>query len=182
MNINFKSPQFPLLLSVMAIGIVVVLFTTLAIQQNYRQSANDPQIQLAEDAAASMNQGNTPASPLPQDQVNMAASIAPFVIVTNAKLKVLSASGNLNGQTVLPPAGSFSDAKSGEHWFTWQPAAGVREAAVIVRFNNGYVVAARGLGPVEAREASLYDLAGLALLPVIVIPLAIFGITGRLVR
>jgi hypothetical protein len=182
MKIISKSPQLPLLLSVMAVGIVVVLFTTLAIQQNYRQSANDPQIQMAEDAAASMNQGNTPASPLPQDQVNMAASIAPFVIVTNSKLKVLSASGNLNAQTILPPSSTFSDAKSGEHWFTWQPASGVREAAVIVRFNNGYVVAARGLGPIESREASLYDLAALALLSVIVIPLAIFGIVSKLVR
>jgi hypothetical protein len=178
---ELKLNQLPIWLAVVAVGVILVGFSYLAVQQQYRQSANDPQVQMAEDAASSMNQGGTPVSPA--QPINMATSLASIVIVTDNSLKPLSSSGLLNGQIPLPPAGAFTAAKNAsdqENTFTWQPASNVRDAAVIVHYKSGYVVAARSLRVVEVREQSLTDMAGLAMLAVIAIPLALFFIARRI--
>ena len=50
---------------------VTVAFGTLyaAVQQDYRQSANDPQIAMAEDAANALKGGDVPASVVPRKPV-----------------------------------------------------------------------------------------------------------------
>jgi hypothetical protein len=53
----------------------------LVAQQVLRQDANDPQIQMAEDAAAALAHGGAVESVLPAAQVDLAQSLAPFVIV-----------------------------------------------------------------------------------------------------
>jgi hypothetical protein len=50
-------------------------------QQVLRMSANDPQIQLAEDAAGRLAAGENAARVVPERLVDMANSLAPFVIV-----------------------------------------------------------------------------------------------------
>ncbi len=145
-------------------SIVLVGLVYGVVQQNYREAANDPQIQLAEDAAAALNAGHSPASLVFATQVNMSASLAPSIIITDQNRHVLASSGELNGSVPLPPAGTFEAAAAGhgkytdiphEDRVTWQPAAGIREAAVIVPWNGGYVVAARNLREVENRTSRL---------------------------
>src|SRR6185369_15227988 len=46
----------------------VFAFAYLATQQNYRQSLNDPQIQMAEDAAVSLAHDYTPANIVPHEK------------------------------------------------------------------------------------------------------------------
>jgi hypothetical protein len=157
-------------MSVVLVGMVYV-----AVQQNYREDANDPQIQLAEDTAAALNAGRPASGLVSGEDVDMGASLAPFVIITDQNRHVLASSGQLNGRVPLPPAGSFEQAAAGkgkytdtphENRITWQPTAGVREAAVIVSYHGGYVVAARSLREVEGRESqlTLYCAAALAVL------------------
>ena len=143
----------------------------IAVQQNYRQNANDPQIQLAEDAAQSLDHGLAPSSVVPAARVDLGTSLAPFIIVTDDNYRILASSGTLNGRTVLPPTGAFTaaltgrgkdTARTGENRITWQPSSSVREAAVITRYSGGYVVAARSLREVEIREDDLASLCGLA--------------------
>ena len=55
-----------------------------AVQQNFRQNANDPQIQMAEDAARELSQDAPPESVLPQHNIDISQSLAPFVVVYNA--------------------------------------------------------------------------------------------------
>src|SRR4051812_19741980 len=69
-----------------------------AVQQNFRQSANDPQIQMAEDAAAALEAGAQPQAVVGTGKVDMARSLAPFLIVYDDQGQPLAASVQLNGQ------------------------------------------------------------------------------------
>jgi hypothetical protein len=156
---------------VMSVALTTLVYT--AVQQEYRQNANDPQVQIAEDAAAALDAGAAPSSLVPTQKVDQRSSLAPFLIITDANRNVLANSGQLDGDTVLPPAGSFEVAKRGigkdstinhENRITWQPNDQVRDAAVIVYHsggpNPGYVIAARSLREVEVREGRLTDITG----------------------
>ncbi len=127
-----------------------------AVQQSLRQGANDPQIQLAEDTAAALAHGASVQTVVPTNQVDVAQSLAPFVIVFNSNGTVAAASGQLHGQPPTLPAGVLDYVKqNGEDRLTWQPEAGVRIASVTVPFNgptSGYVLAGRSLREVEKRE------------------------------
>ncbi len=125
-------------------------------QQLLRQGANDPQIQMAEDAAAALGSGQA----LPETgQVDMATSLAPYLIVFDARGNPVSGSARLHGALPKVPLGVLQAARrSGENRVTWQPEAGVRSAAVIVPTGGrqpGYVLAGRSLREVEARESNL---------------------------
>src|SRR5580704_15773867 len=165
----------------MSVGLVGLVYT--AVQQNYRESADDPQIQLAEDTAAVLNAGRPASGLVLGGVVNMGTSLAPFIIVTDQNRHVIASSGQLNGGTPLPPAGAFEQAAAGkgkytdnphENRITWQPAAGVRVAAVIVPYHGGYVVAARSLREVESRESQLTEYCAAALAVLLVGLSAIF--------
>lgn len=138
-----------------------------AVQQNERQSANDPQIQLAEDAAAALAAGANASDAVPAGSVDPAKSLSPFVIAYDADGTVLSASGVLDGVPPRPPMGVFASARArGEDRVTWEPRDGVRIAAVIAPYQNaggsGFVLAGRSLREVEAREDQTMRLAALA--------------------
>lgn len=77
----------------------------LAVQQSLRWGANDPQIQMAEDAADTLSAGRTPESVLPAASIDVARSLAPFMIVYNDSGETLASSGLLHGQTPVLPAG-----------------------------------------------------------------------------
>lgn len=130
-------------------GIVSVV-----IQQNYRQSANDPQIQMAEDTATLLD-ANKPFSPSTK-LVDMATSLAPFIIVYDLKGNTFTSEAVVDANLPNPPQGVFTFARDHEeNRVTWQPREGVRIAAVIVAYKNGYVLAGRNLREIEQREKSL---------------------------
>ena len=133
--------------------------TYLAIQQVLRMGANDPQIQIAEDTAASLASGSNPASLVPSTTVEISTSLAPFVIVLDPSGTIVATSGLLHGQKPTLPAGLLDYARShGEDRVTWQPEPGVRMAAVIVPVDggkSGFVLAGRSLREVEKRVDQL---------------------------
>src|ERR1700733_2714971 len=77
----------------------------LAVQQALRASANDPQIQMAEDGAYALANGATPESIVPQGKIDMARSLAPFVIVFDPSGAVLASSADLHGKLPHLPQG-----------------------------------------------------------------------------
>ena len=132
------------------------LLLYVVVQQDLRQSADDPQHQLAEDAVARLAAGDAPASVVGAGQVDIAASLAPFVIVYDASGSVLAASGRLDGAAPVPPAGVLTTAsQTGTDRVTWQPRPSVRIAAVVLRWNGGTVLAGRSLRRVEEIESAL---------------------------
>lgn len=153
------------------LAVAVVIMTGMfyaAVQQNYRLSANDPQIQIAQDVAAALTAGQaTPEAVVPPTPTaEMIPSLSTFVAIYSATGTPIGSSVALDGKLPVLPAGVFDFAqKFGEDRFTWQPKAGARFAAVVVAFSgksSGYVMAARSLREVELREKQLTLMAGTA--------------------
>ena len=146
-------------------AVVISAFCALAyasVQQSYRQGANDPQIQMAEDTANALNDGQSVEEFMPASKVSVAKSLAPFLIVYNSAGNVVSSSVMLDGQTPELPTGVLdSTRQTGENRVTWQPTSNVRIAAVIMSYKDGFVLAGRNLREVEMREASVSQFAGI---------------------
>lgn len=131
-----------------------------AVQQDMRQGANDPQIQMAEDAALALAEGAIPSSVVPASTpIDIATSLAPYTIIFDDTGKPIASSARLNGAIPSPPAGVFSYTKEfGEDRLTWQPEKFVRQAIVVIRYDgaqSGFVLSGRSLREVEIREAKL---------------------------
>lgn len=166
-------------------------------QQVLRQGADDPQIAMATDLAARLdnygvNDGLRQGALVNSGAVvDMARSLSPFVIVYDDRGRALGGTAQLNGQTPAPPAGVFDYVRAhGEERVSWQPvlgsARGVRIAAVVERVNGqqpGFVLAGRSMREVEARIGHVQNLAGLAwlgMMGLIVVGTVAFGwMTGR---
>lgn len=145
------------------------------VQQDLRQSANDPQIQLAEDSAAKLNAGQQIQQVVPTDKVDIASSLAPYIIVFDANGKPIASSAQLNGQTPSIPSGIFDSVRqNGEDRVTWQPQPGVRSALVVTQFkggSGGFVAAGRSLREVEQREDNIMQIVILGWLTLLVLSL-----------
>lgn len=173
-----------LLLWTSAIGIIFVVFGTVygVTQQAQRNDANDPQIQLAEDAATALNQGISPAS-LAQGHVDMGSSLASFTIIYSMQGTVISGSGYLGTSVPTIPQGVLNAADNQPfNAVTWQPQSGVRIAAVAVKADHYYVVSGRSLSEVEKRESTTMQLCvtGL-LLSLLIVACAFTYVQRRLV-
>lgn len=138
-----------------AVAVVTILSGTLyvALQQTLRMGANDPQVQLAEDTAATWRRDGNLNSSLTIEKVNPATSLAPFVIAYDASGNVLASGAELDNRPPELPTGVLGHAKGAkQNRLTWQPQSGVRLAAVVVAVDgHGYVLAARNLSEVEER-------------------------------
>ncbi len=133
-----------------------------AVQQAYRQSADDPQIQMANDAMAALSSGHQADLLLPATKVSIAESLAPFLIFYDSSGNEIASSAVLDGQTPALPAGVLESTKQiGENRISWQPRAGVRIATVIVSSKDGFVLAGRNMREIEQREAQVSTFAGI---------------------
>lgn len=146
---------------ILTIGVLTVIFGTIYVvgQQILRQDANDPQIQLAQDIAQKLNAGGQPTD-IDNSMVNMATSLAPFIIIYDKAGVVVAGSGYLNGNLPTVPLGVLQHSTNAAfNAVTWEPAASVRIASVTVSANNYYVLSGRSLKQVEARESTIMELA-----------------------
>jgi len=134
------------------------------VQQDQRSGANDPQVQMAEDAAARLDAGASPASAIQTTRtVDLAASLAPFTIVFDGGHALLATDATLDGGQPAPPAGVLDAARPGSpNVVTWQPRAGVRIAAVVMAWHGGTILVGRSLRRVEEQESNAELIAGAA--------------------
>ena len=147
-----------------AAATVATMFVYVAVQQTYRTAADDPQIQIAGDAAAALQAGADANRLVPAATVDLASSLAPFVIVFDAANRPVAGSGRLDGALPVPAAGVLDVARhDGGHRVTWMPRRGVRVATVLRAVGDGRVVlAGRSLREVEERTSRLLLMAALA--------------------
>lgn len=137
------------------------LLTYTTVQQALRQGLNDPQIQMAEDAAHALNNGATIDSIVAGNKVEMSLSLASFIDIYDMNGKPTAGSGLLNGQLPVYPKGALDTAKqNGDNRITWQPNADIRIASVVVPYNDGFVMAGRNMREVEQRESQTEMIAG----------------------
>jgi hypothetical protein len=149
--------KYWLLMAVIITGCSGLIYVV--VQQDLRQSANDPQIRMVEDAAAKLAGGQQVKIIVPAEKVDIAKSLAPYIIVFDATGKPIASSAQLDGQTPTIPPGVFDYVRQhGADRITWQPQPGVRSAVVVTQFqgpNPGFVLAGRSLREVEIREDNI---------------------------
>jgi hypothetical protein len=173
-----------LLLAGLATALCLLLY--LVSQQIWRQLANDPQLQMARDAAAELAGGLPPEAVVPRTPVDMAHSLAPFVMVLSDTGAVLASNGRLDGQPRTIPGGVLDYVRTHtEERVTWQPERGVRIAAVVVRNPlppTGFVVAGRSLDETQDRIAQFGRLIAVgwlgAITGLLVLVIAVSGPSG----
>jgi hypothetical protein len=150
----------------LAIWLPIVVATTavcglvyVTVQQALRQSANDPQIQMAEDAADALGGGAAAESVVSPNRVDVARSLAPFTVVYNDDGQVLASSGLLHRQPLKLPVGVLDNVRlHGDSRVTLQPESGVRIASVIVKYDGtrpGFVLAGRSMRELESRTSQI---------------------------
>ena len=108
---------------------------------------------MAEDAAARLDAGSAPAAVVSGDSVELASSLAPYLIVFDRSGHVLASSVTVHGGPPNFPEGVFGHVPSGGvETVTWQTATGERSATAVTAYGGGYVVAGRSLREVESRD------------------------------
>lgn len=154
-NTGFKN-WLPLAISIIMLSALIFV----GVQHNYRQSANDPQIQIAEDIVAAIGQGQ-PADAIvsPEPTADMAKGLSPFLIVYNESGSALGGSVQLDGKIPVLPAGVFNEAKkNGQHRLTWKPKDDVSMATVVMYYGGekpGFIAVGRSLREVEKRISQM---------------------------
>jgi hypothetical protein len=152
-------------------AVIIVIFSGLAyatVQQVYRQSANDPQIQIAQDLATAIAQGQAqPDQIVPaQGTTELGGTLSPFVMIYSSTSTLIGSSALLNGKNPSFPASVFDYVRAHGQWRqTWQPAPNVREAVVVQPYSgttSGFLVVGRSLKEIEIRENATELMSGLA--------------------
>jgi hypothetical protein len=149
-------------------AVVITLLSGLvyiAVQQVLRTEGNDPQIQIAEDTASALTEGQAVESVVSSTRIDIAQSLAPYVVVFDDAGKVIASSGLMHNQPpTLPPGVLDYVRQHGQDRVTWQPEPGVRSATVITHHGGsrpGFVMAGRSLREVENRVSNLELIIGL---------------------
>lgn len=128
-------------------------FVYTSVQQNYRQSANDPQLQIARDAKTSLESGANPKTQI-GPMIDLRKSLAVFEIVYDNSGNIVASSAVLDGAAPDLPISVLNRVRDNGEWVqTWQPKDGVREAAVVERLDGqrGFILVGRSLKEVENR-------------------------------
>lgn len=151
-------------------------------QQNLRMSANDPQIQMVQDAAVALAAGQPTSAIVPSKTVDIRQSLAPYMMVFDDTGNIVASSAWLNGQTPVVPPGVFAYTREhGENRVTWQPEPGVRGATVMARYegaNPGFVLVGRSLREVEKRIGIIGLLTSLAWIAALGAALVVAAVGG----
>jgi hypothetical protein len=149
-----------------ALGVLFTLIggaASLVVQQMLRRGADQPQRQMASEAADRLGRGEEPAHVVPNTQIDLRSNLAPFLLYFNEQKRPLAGNGYLDQSLPSPPTGVFDVARiRASHAVTWQPRPQVRIAAVIMPINggrSGYVLAGRSLETTERYEAIFWRMA-----------------------
>ena len=67
-----------------AVSTILCLLVFVTVQQSLRTGANDPQIQMAEDAVRALERGDAIDKVVPAGKVEIERSLAPFLMVYDA--------------------------------------------------------------------------------------------------
>jgi len=140
-----------------AVVTLLCLLVYIIAQQNFRQAANEPQYQLAQDAVNDLNKGTDPKLLTGTQSLDIASTLSPYVLIYDSNGNAVGNNIMLDGRIPKPPDGALNKASSnGINTVTWQPRPGVREATVMMATRKGYiVVAGRSLQTTESQIATL---------------------------
>lgn len=166
--------------------LVVVGFVYVAMQQSYRQNADDPQIQLTGDIAARMSAGSSAQDIINTQaiKVDPSSSLAVFATIVDANDTVMASAMEMGGSVPLPPKGVLNAASlTHQNRITWQPQTGTRIALVVQAYQHGtstgYVLVGRSLKEVEVREDTLFWMSAVSAGAVVLLGLFAIAISRK---
>ncbi|HUC96709.1 MAG TPA: hypothetical protein VMR16_03555 [Candidatus Saccharimonadales bacterium] len=177
-----QRPRF--LIIAIALIVTTIIFGTIyaSQQQILRIGANSPQIQIAEDAAESLNAGINPIS-FTDTKVDIGKSLADFIIIYDKSGHIVSGDGYLNNQMPTVPIGVLKQSDGKDYSFvTWQPQTNVRIASVSVATNKYYVFSGRSLKEVEKQEDKQLQFAAFGWFCSVIVILAGAWINSKFVK
>src|SRR5450631_938999 len=155
----------PILFHALTVALIISLlggFAMIFSQQLLRRGADQPQTQMANDAASLLSNGQRPEDVIPAAHLDLQHSLAPFLFFYDAQGKPQAGSGTLQNAIPAPPPGVFEYVRThGSETVTWQPRPDVRIASVVRRVDGphpGFILAGRSLREVEQQESNLYQL------------------------
>ena len=153
------------ILTIATTGLAGLVYLT--VQQNLRQGANDPQIQIAQDVAGQLDNNKSPVDINPNlgnsDKTDISKSLGVFITIYDETGKPTSGTGLLHRELPKLPQGIFTYTKKhGEDRVTWEPETGVRNALIVVPYNKGFVAVGRSLLEVENRSIQMLEITFLA--------------------
>lgn len=138
---------------------VLVAFVYTAVQQNYRQAANDPQVQYVEDLTKALDEGAASAEALGGgNMVDPRSSLAPFLIVAGEDKKVVTSTIQIDGNTPGLPEHVLEAAKKGQQRVTWKPHKDASIALVVQQFKGekpGFLLVGRSMKETDKRVGQL---------------------------
>ncbi len=150
----------------LAIGLTGIFAMVAVVPQAiYRESANDPQVQISEDIADILSQGEDPSGLDQQAKLDISKSLNTFIAVYDKDAKLIASNALLNDKGPEIPEGTVKAADNGQQKTTWQPQKGLRFALVITKVSGdkpSYVVVGRSLREIELRKAELLKVTGIA--------------------
>lgn len=137
----------------------IILLIYASVQQCFRSSANDPQIQIARDVSNAISDGKPITNIIATDTIDLSQSLAVFTEIFDSNGNPTQSTGFLNGNFPRPPVGLFKYTNSNmEDVLTWQPQNNVRMAMVFEKINEpgkGFIAVGRSLKETEIRESNL---------------------------
>lgn len=171
------------------ISVVLTMLSALlyvVVQQVYRASANDPQVQIAHDAAQMLEAGVMPASLISSTTTDIGRSLGTYMLLFDDNGSPVAGSGLLNAKLPVLPRGVFDYARQhGENRITWQPEPGIRQAIVVERVNGanaGFIVAGRSLRETEQRIDQLTLMVGVGWAAMITVTILVIMVTEIVFR
>ena len=151
-NLNFLKFWFLLAMVITAMSGLVYL----TIQQSIRYSADDPQIQIAEDIGKMLDNGRLPADFNTAEKTDITKSLGTYLTIYDTSGKPVVGTGVIGSDLPTLPIGVFQYTKAvGEDRITWQPLPEVRSALVVVSYKDGFVAVGRSMREIEIRESRI---------------------------
>ncbi|GAC1417496.1 MAG: hypothetical protein NVS9B7_16320 [Flavisolibacter sp.] len=162
-------------LCALGISTIILGLIYLSVQQVYRNSANDPQVQLAHEIGDRLNHAKS-LDKYFNDTTDLMETKSVFLEIYNAQGHPLLSNALLNGRFPELPMGVLNFVKQkGEDWVTWQPNRKLRLAMVIVSSTVSphlIVAVGRTLQETENRVSALTHLVVIGWILCLVILLA----------
>lgn len=148
-----------------------------------RSSAYDPQIQIAEDFARALASGEDVKKLVPDAQVDIANSLASFIVTYGDDFKPTKSSGNHDAQIPTPNKSVFDSAKTNsQHSMEWEAYDNINVAIVMRRYEgaqSGYVMVGRNIREINRRVSELQNYWLVGVLTALVGSFGFYGYNNR---
>jgi hypothetical protein len=152
-------------ISYIAIITIILGVIYVAVQQNYRSGANDPQMQLAYNIKEQLQKGKSIDMYFQKDTIDLQKSLSVFIASYDENGLPLQSNAVIDGKLPQIPLSVINFVKiHKEDWITWQPRRNIRLATGILATGStpvSFIAVGKSLKNVEDRVSNLITMIGI---------------------